>query len=47
MADFLLRNVDAKLWKQFRAKAIADGRTLRWVIIDLIRRYVVEKDGER
>jgi hypothetical protein len=30
----------AELWKQFQARAKAEGHTLLWVIWALIRRYV-------
>jgi hypothetical protein len=38
--SFILRDPDPKLWKQFKARAASEGRTLRWVILELIRRYV-------
>lgn len=43
MPDYILRNIDPKLWKQFKVRADSEGRSLRWLILELIRRYV--KDG--
>jgi len=38
--SFLLRNPDPALWAQFKARAATEGHSLRWVILELIRRYV-------
>lgn len=40
MASFILRKVDDTLWKQFRERAQREGHTLRWIILELIVRYV-------
>jgi plasmid stability protein len=40
MASFILRNPDPDLWKAFRERAASEGRSLRWLIMELIRRYV-------
>lgn len=37
---FILRNPDNELWTAFKARAAREGRSLRWVILELIRRYV-------
>lgn len=39
MANYILRQVDDKLWKQFRKRAQADGHALKWVILELIKYY--------
>jgi hypothetical protein len=39
MVDFIIRNIDAKLWRKFKRRAITEGHTLRWVLLELIRRY--------
>ena len=38
--SFIIRDCDAPLWRRFKAKAKREGHTLRWVVLDLIRRYV-------
>ena len=38
--SFILRNPDPKLWAKFKQRAAAEGRTLRWIILECIRRYV-------
>jgi len=38
--DYILRDIDTKLWKQFKERAAAEGRSLRWVIIEMIKHYV-------
>jgi hypothetical protein len=38
--SFILRDPDPKLWAKFKTRAASEGRTLRWVILELIRRYV-------
>jgi len=40
MASFMLRKAPPELWEAFKARAQADGYTLRWIILELIRRYV-------
>jgi hypothetical protein len=40
MASFILRNPDPELWSAFKARASQEGRSLRWLILELIRRYV-------
>jgi hypothetical protein len=40
MADFILRKADDSLWHQFKSRAIREGRTLRWVLLELIAYYV-------
>jgi len=40
VVTFLLRNVEGKLWKAFRARATREGRTLRYILIALIAQYV-------
>lgn len=38
--DYILRNIEPKLWKQFKQRAASEGRPLRWVILELIKHYV-------
>lgn len=40
MASFILRKVDDVLWGKFRSRAQAEGRSLRWVLLTLIQRYI-------
>ncbi len=40
MASFILRNPDSALWRAFKAQAASEGHSMRWVIMELIRRYV-------
>lgn len=42
MPDYILRNIDPKLWKQFKERAESEGRSLRWVIFALIKRYIAK-----
>lgn len=37
---FILRNVDPELWRQFKERAATEGRSLRWIVLTLIRAYV-------
>jgi plasmid stability protein len=39
MANYILRKVDDGLWQSFRARAATDGHSLRWLLLELIRRY--------
>ncbi len=41
--DFILRNVDLKLWQRFKSKCAADGITMGHKIIELIKKYLGEK----
>jgi hypothetical protein len=45
MPDYILRNIDPDLWKQFKERAESEGRSLRWVIFELIKHYI--KNGIR
>jgi hypothetical protein len=38
--SFILRNPDPELWDAFKRRAAAEGRSLRWVLLELIRRYI-------
>jgi plasmid stability protein len=40
MSNYILRNADPELWQAFRARALAEGHSLRWLILELVRRYV-------
>lgn len=43
MADYIIRNVDDALWRKVKARAESEGRSIRWVIVELLKRYA--KDG--
>lgn len=38
--DYILRDVDDKLWKHFKERAEGEGRTLRWVLTVLLTHYI-------
>lgn len=40
MTSFILRNVEDDLWKRFRERARGEGRTLRWIVLQLIAHYI-------
>ena len=40
IGNYILRNADPELWQAFRARALAEGHSLRWLILELVRRYV-------
>lgn len=40
MANFILRKVDDELWRAFKSRAALDGHSMRWLILELIRRYI-------
>lgn len=39
--DYILRNIDPSLWKKFKARAASEGRSLRWLLIELIKKYIL------
>jgi hypothetical protein len=39
MSAYLLRDIEAKFWKQVKARAAAEGRGLRWVVLRLLELY--------
>lgn len=43
MPSYLLRNVPVELWDRVKARASADGRNLRGLILWLLTKYA---DGE-
>jgi hypothetical protein len=40
MPYIIRKTTEHPLWKQFQDRAKAEGRTLSWVLWELIRRYV-------
>jgi len=44
--DYILRNIDPSLWDRFKERAASEGRSLRWLIFELIRRYVEKGLGD-
>jgi plasmid stability protein len=38
--SYIIRNADPELWHAFRARAATEGHSLRWLILELVRRYV-------
>jgi hypothetical protein len=40
--SYVLRGIDPALWRQFKRRVTAEGHTIKWVLLDLIRRYVSE-----
>ena len=40
--DFLIREVSLEVMEAFRAKAESEGRIMRWVAIEMIKKYVRE-----
>ena len=40
MANYLLRSFDDALWLKVEARAKLEGRSLRWVVLTLLARYV-------
>lgn len=39
MPSYMLRDVDAELWRRFRARAAADGQGLKAIVLALVRWY--------
>jgi len=40
MPSYILRNIDPELWDAAKARAEKEGHNLRWVIFQLLARYV-------
>lgn len=40
MADYILRGVDPDLWDHFKARCEDEGRSMRWVLIQLLTHYL-------
>ena len=38
--SYILRKIPNDLWKKAKAKAWSEGRTIRWVIIKLLKMWV-------
>ncbi len=41
-SSYILRNIPRHDWEKAKAKARSEGRTVRWVIIQLVRMWVEE-----
>jgi hypothetical protein len=39
MANFYLRDIDPDLWRRAKARAASEGRTMRFVLLALLRVY--------
>jgi hypothetical protein len=37
---YLLRAIDPELWAAVRARATGEGRTIRYILLTLLQRYV-------
>jgi hypothetical protein len=37
---YIIRDTKSDLWQAFKARAAQEGRSLRWLLEELIRRYV-------
>ena len=37
---YIIRDTSTQLWQDFKARAAREGRSLRWLLEELIRRYV-------
>jgi hypothetical protein len=40
--SYYLKNVDDSLWQQFKHRAAKEGHPLRWVLLEMIKRYIKE-----
>ena len=40
-----IKDIPIKLWAEFRAKAILEGKTTREVMIELFQKYTKKKGG--
>lgn len=40
LTTYLLRNVDADMWNEFKDRATTEGHTIRWVLTALIAHYI-------
>ncbi len=40
MPAYILRHIDPDLWAGFKARAKSEGRQLRWLLIEMISRYI-------
>lgn len=39
MISYVLRHIDPELWRQVKSKAAYEGRTIRFVLLELLRVY--------
>lgn len=51
MPNYILRNIDPRLWERVKARADAEGHPLRWVLLRLLTKYArlaeAEKEGTK
>ena len=40
---YLLRGIDGELWRRARSRAVMEGRTMREVLLDLLREYAARR----
>lgn len=38
--NYILRDADDELWARFKERAAKEGHTLRWLVLEMIRRYI-------
>ena len=44
---YIIRDTNTEDWKAFKARALAEGRSLKWILEQLIRQYVAHGLTER
>lgn len=40
LPDYVLRDIPVDAWKRFKARAAAEGHTIRWVLLQFVQFYV-------
>ena len=46
MANVVARGVPDEVFEAFRARAASEGRTMKYVLVQLMARWVLETDGQ-
>jgi plasmid stability protein len=46
MANVVARGVPDEVFEAFRARAASEGRTMKYVLIQLMARWVLETEGQ-
>ena len=42
MASYIIRKIDDDVWAKFKARAVKEGHPLRWVVLQLVYRYITK-----
>ena len=47
MSDYILKNIDPELWRKVKIKTAIEGKTVKQVLLDALKRYANPKKHQK